>query len=47
MSAYDKLCRLIELFGSDMVLEHVFDWLPTSEIEECLDDLATDYDIEF
>ena len=46
MDAYEKFTRLREVMGDAQLLEELYGWFPTREIEEAVDDIANTWDIE-
>ena len=47
MTAYEKLERLEEVLGAEGLLDNVFQWFSTSTLDECFDDIARTWDVEF
>ena len=47
MQAYQKLEQLEDFFGAEQLLDEIFQWFPTSKMDECLEDIARTWDVEF
>ena len=47
MDAYEKYQYLLEHVDPSTLLDMVFDWFTTDEMDDCMDDMATDLEVEF
>ena len=47
MGAYEKYCKLTDILGAGTLADELFNWFNSDTMGECLDDIATTYDIDF
>lgn len=47
MKACCKLEQLQNALGAERLLDEIFQWFPTAKMDECLEDIARTWDVEF
>lgn len=47
METYEKFEKVKEHIGAETLLEHIYQWLPTSTMDEILEDAVKDYDLDY
>lgn len=47
METYEKFEKVKEHIGAETLLEHIYQWLQTSTMDEILEDAVSDYDLDY
>lgn len=47
MDAYEKYCKLTDILGAGKLADEIFSWFTSDTMDECMDDIANTWDIDF